>query len=139
MAFHRAQAEKDFLASGMTRKAARLAAARQFGNAERLKDSSSEIVGFRFETVVQDLRFALRQLRNNPGFAITAVLILALGIGASVAIFGFVDAALIKPLPYANPNTIGWRLRERGPLPALQSLVPRLPRLEKAESILHLA
>ena len=66
----------------------------------------TEAVSFRFETVALDLRFALRQLRRNPGFAATAILILALGIGASVAIFGFVDAALIKPLPYENPNRL---------------------------------
>jgi len=56
--------------------------------------------------LMQDLRFALRQFRKNPGFGLTAVLMLALGIGASVAIFAFVDAALIKPLPYANPNRL---------------------------------
>ncbi len=55
---------------------------------------------------VQDLRYAMRQLHKNPGFAFTAILILALGICASVAIFGFVDAALIKPLPYANPSQL---------------------------------
>ena len=76
---------------------------RQFGNATRLRERSHEVVGFSFETVAQDLRFALRQLRKNPGFAATAIVILALGIGASVAIFAFVDAALIKPLPYPNP------------------------------------
>jgi macrolide transport system ATP-binding/permease protein len=54
----------------------------------------------------QDLRFAFRQFRKNPGFGLTAVLMLALGIGASVAIFAFVDAALIKPLPYADPNRL---------------------------------
>jgi len=56
--------------------------------------------------IVQDLRYSFRQLRKSPGFAFTAVLILALGIGASVSIFGFVDAALIKPLPYKDPTRL---------------------------------
>ncbi len=56
--------------------------------------------------LLQDLRYALRQLRKSPGFACTAILVLTLGISASVAIFGFVDAALIKPLPYANPSRL---------------------------------
>jgi macrolide transport system ATP-binding/permease protein len=106
MAFHHAQAIKDFEAAGMTAEAARDAATRQFGNVARLKERSHEAVLFSGETLLQDLRFALRQLRKNPGFAATAVLILALGMGASAAIFGFVDAALIKPLPYANPRRL---------------------------------
>jgi predicted permease len=56
--------------------------------------------------VLQDLRFAFRQLRKNPGFAATAILILMLGIGSSVAIFAFVDAALIKPLPYKDSTRL---------------------------------
>ena len=56
--------------------------------------------------VLQDLRYAMRQLRQNLGFAWTSILILSLGICASVAIFGFVDAALIKPLPYPNPDRL---------------------------------
>jgi predicted permease len=56
----------------------------------------------------QDFRYALRQLRKNPGFAFTSILILALGICASVAIFGFVDAALLKPLPYPNSGRLAW-------------------------------
>jgi predicted permease len=106
MAFHRAEAEKELVAAGMERDAARYAAMRRFGNETRVRERSFEVIGFRMETVVQDLRFALRQLRRRPGFAVTAILILALGMGVSVAIFGFVDAALLQPLPYAQPNRL---------------------------------
>ena len=67
MEFHRAAAEQAFVDDGMTAQAARYAARRQFGNATRLQEQSHEIVGFRMETVLQDLRFALRQLRRSPG------------------------------------------------------------------------
>jgi macrolide transport system ATP-binding/permease protein len=106
MAFHREQAERDLVDDGMAPEAARFAAIRQFGNRTRARERSHEVVGFKAETVLQDLRYALRQLRKNPGFAATAIMILALGIGASVAIFAFVDAALIKPLPYSNPTRL---------------------------------
>jgi macrolide transport system ATP-binding/permease protein len=56
--------------------------------------------------LLQDLRYALRQLRKSPGFAVTAMLVLTLGISASVAIFAFVDAALVKPLPFAKPSRL---------------------------------
>src|SRR5215469_5586978 len=56
--------------------------------------------------LTQDFCYSLRQLRRNPGFAFTSILILALGMCASVAIFGFVDATLIKPLPYSNPSQL---------------------------------
>ena len=106
MAFHREQAQRDFISSGLTPEQARYAAMRQFGNSTRLRERSQETVGFHFESVMQDVRFAFRQFRKNPGFAATAILILALGIAASVAIFAFVDAALIKPLPYENPTRL---------------------------------
>jgi macrolide transport system ATP-binding/permease protein len=54
----------------------------------------------------QDFRYALRQLRKNPGFAATAIVVLALGIAGAVTIFGFVDAALIKPLPYRDQSRL---------------------------------
>jgi macrolide transport system ATP-binding/permease protein len=106
MAFHRDQAAKAFADRGMSPDAARRAALRQFGNTTRMHERSHEVIGFKAETILHDLHFALRQMRKNPGFALTAILILALGIGASVAIFAFVDAALIKPLPYADPNRL---------------------------------
>ncbi len=106
MAFHREQVEKEFEAEGMDAAAAHHAAARQFGNATWLKEQSHEVVGFGFESVAQDFRFSLRQLHKNPGFAAMAILILALAICANVAIFAFVDAALIKPLPYKNVNRL---------------------------------
>src|ERR1700689_3138533 len=56
--------------------------------------------------ILQDLRFAVRQLRKNPGCTFIAVVIFALGIGASTAIFAFVDAALVKPLPYRDPSRL---------------------------------
>lgn len=106
MAFHREQAEREFVEEGMAQDDARYAAMRQFGNTTKLREQSEQIVGFRMETVIQDIAFALRQLRKNPGFALAAVLILALGMGVSVAIFGFVDAALIQPLPFAQPDRL---------------------------------
>lgn len=106
MTFHRELTEEELRADGMTQEDARHAANRRFGNDVRLRDQSRETAAFWFEGTLQDFRFALRQLRKNPGFTTTAVLILTLGIGASVAIFGFVDAALIKPLPYEDPNRL---------------------------------
>jgi hypothetical protein len=106
MTFHREQAEKELRSSGMAADAARYAARRSFGNDARLREQSYEVVGFRAESVLKDLSFALRQLRRNAGFVFTVTLILALGIGASVAIFAFVDAALIKPLPYRDAGRL---------------------------------
>src|SRR5580692_6161029 len=57
-------------------------------------------------TIRQDLRFATRQLRKSTGFALTAILVFALGIAASTAIFAFVNAALVKPLPYREPSQL---------------------------------
>ena len=106
MAFHRAQLQKELIAEGMSSENAHYAAMRQFGNTEKLREQSQEVVAFRGERVAQDLRFALRQWVKYPGFAFTAIFILALGMAVSVAIFGFVDAALLQPLPYASPGRL---------------------------------
>lgn len=106
MSAHRAAIEVELRESGTTAEEARYAAARRFGNAARLSDESHGAIAFGAETVAQDARFAVRQLLRDPGLAVTATGILALGIAASVAIFAFVDAALIRPLPYARPDRL---------------------------------
>ncbi len=106
MAFHRAQAEKEFIAGGMTPQAARDAAMRQFGNVAKLKEQSHQAVAFRMETVVQDLRLAIRQMLRSPGFAITAVTTLALGIAANVIVFGVLQALVLRPLDVPNAGKV---------------------------------
>ena len=58
------------------------------------------------ETLMQDLKFALRSLRKNPGFSSLAILTLALGIGSATAIFSVADGVLLEPLPYGDPDGV---------------------------------
>lgn len=94
----------DNLRAGMTAHEARRQAMLRLGGIEPLKEAYRERSTAPFlEHLMLDLRFALRQLRKSPGFAGAAVLVLALAMCASIAILAFVDAALIKPLPYPKP------------------------------------
>jgi predicted permease len=98
---------EDNLRAGMTPEEARRQAMLRLGGVEKTKQMYRERGTLPLvENAVSDLRFAIRQLVKHPGFAVIAVVVLALGIGASVAIFGFVDAALLEPLPYANPGRL---------------------------------
>ena len=106
MAFHREQAERDFVAAGLSPQAARLAAMRQFGNTERFKERSHEVIGFRFETVVQDLRYGARMLYRNAGFTVAAVVALAIGIGVNTAAFTASKAFFDRTLDARNPGTM---------------------------------
>jgi macrolide transport system ATP-binding/permease protein len=92
---------------GLTDEDARRQATIEFGNVRVAQERfylKGRVVWL--DNLLRDVSFAIRQLIKNPGFAATAILVLALGIGASVAIFAFVDAALIKPLPYADPQQL---------------------------------
>jgi putative ABC transport system permease protein len=106
MAFHREQMENQLASEGRAADSARYAAVREFGNVTRLKEQSQEMVAFHFETAFKDLRYAFRQLRKNPGFTATAVLVLALGIGACTAIFSAVNPILFEPLPYPHAGSL---------------------------------
>ena len=101
------QATASFEASGLSSKDARSAARREIGNSMVVRE---QVRAYGWESVVEtllaDLRYAARQLRNNPGFAATAILILGLGIGATTAIFSAVNPILFQPLPYPHPDRI---------------------------------
>src|ERR1700676_137370 len=82
----------DLMDSGMTRTEAEHTARREFGNVTVIEERSREVWQLpALESILADLRYTFRQFRRAPGFAVAAIVVLALGIGASVAIFAFVD------------------------------------------------
>jgi predicted permease len=95
------------LQRGMSRKEARTAALRSFGGLTQTRETYRQQRGIpMFEQVKRDLSFGLRQLFRSPGFAITAILTLALGIGANTAIFTLIDSIVLRPLPFPNQDRL---------------------------------
>jgi hypothetical protein len=91
------------IAAGMEPEEARYGALQSVRDIEQRKEECRDMRGVSpIDNITQDFRYAIRQLRKNPAFACTAICVLALGISAAVAIFSFVEAALIKPLPYQD-------------------------------------
>src|ERR1700761_7597308 len=98
--------EKHRLA-GMDEDSARRQARVAFGTVERASDECHDARGVNFlETAIQDVRYGLRAMRNHPGFFGIAGLALALGIGASMAVFSLVNTILLKPLPYPHTDRV---------------------------------
>jgi len=104
---HLEEKTEQFVREGMSREEAVRAARRAFGNATLIEEQGREAWQWpRLESLIADAKFALRQLRRSPGFALTAVLTLALGIGANTAIFTLIDSIMLRPLPYPQQERL---------------------------------
>jgi hypothetical protein len=96
-----------YVAAGMSPAAARDAARREMGGVEHWKDACRDARGLAIlDSLAQDGRYALRMLRRNPGFTLLGILVMSLGIGANTAVFSVVNAVLLNPLAYPDPDRI---------------------------------
>ena len=107
--FHFEQQVAENIRSGMTEEQARRSTRLAFGGLSQVKEDCRESRGTLWITsVAQDLRFTLRTLRRDRAFTVVAVLILALGIGANIAVFSVVDTILLRPLPFHDARRLAW-------------------------------
>lgn len=122
--------EDEKVAGGMPAAEARRRALAELGGAEQVKQAVRDgRAGTGLGELWQDVRFGLRQLRRSPGFAVTALLMIALGMGVTTAMYSIVYAVLLKPLPFAQPDrlvVVGERPWLHAPLPWLYASLPTL-------------
>jgi predicted permease len=125
MDFHVDMATRRNVERGMSEQAARRQARLAFGSVDAFQETAREAFRARLaENLVSDVRFALRSLRRSPSFTVAAVLTVALGIGASTAIFTVVDGVLLRPLPIPQPEDftyVGWSWAKGNEIPALSA------------------
>jgi predicted permease len=115
LAEHLQEKIEELMSEGISRPDAEATARRQFGNALLIEEHSREVWQWTtLEAVLRDLRYALRQLRRNPGFTVTVLLTLAVAIGANTAVFSMVNALLLRPLPYSEPERLASLVRHKG-------------------------
>jgi putative ABC transport system permease protein len=121
---HLAIEVKQRVDAGETPEEAEVEARRKFGNATLAMEVTREMWGYAWlESLAQDLKYAVRTMRRTPGFTVVAILTLALGIGANTAMFTVIDTALLRPLPFPEPDNVVciWStkngVRQGGPSP----------------------
>ncbi len=111
---HLAEKIDELVAGGMSREEAEYAARRAFGNVARVEEQGREAWRWpRLETVLGDVQYALRKLRKSPGFALTATITLALGIGANVVVFSVLNGFILRPLAVPDPGNL-WQVSRGG-------------------------
>jgi predicted permease len=107
MRLHRELRAERLQGGGLVPASAQYAARRRFGNTTHHQERSRDMWGMQWiDNAAADLRFAVRRLRSRPGFALSTILVAALGIGATTAVFSAVDAALLRPLPFHEPHEL---------------------------------
>jgi hypothetical protein len=112
MAEHLQEKVDELMSGGMPRQDAEAAARRQFGNVLLLEEHGREVWQWALvDAILRDLKYALRQLRRNPGYTFTVLLTLGVAIGANTAVFSMVNALLLRPLPYSEPEKLASLMR----------------------------